>query len=174
MKKIVAAVGVLAAVLAAGCARQATVHSELGSFSATEVALTRPVSYHTLQLAVPSQADVATASAETTPQAALNVCSQVGYECPIDSGTASIELARATTDSGGRINNDGTITRLIDHRLVYALTWQNANCPIMGGAPAKGATTTTLPEVRTCTAVVLVDVAAGKSLGMFQFGSLTK
>jgi hypothetical protein len=84
----------------------------------------------------------------------------------VNSGTATIQLALATTDSGGTINPDGTIIRAVDNRLVYALTWQNAQCPKHSGAvQPKGASV--LPQIpTTCAAIVLV--ASGKSLGMPQ------
>lgn len=171
MKKLITAAGILAALtITAGCAQPKTVHNRTGaSFSVANAdALTAPVSYESLQLAVPSQADIATAAAETTPQAALDVCTENAYVCPVNSGTATIQLALATTDSGGTINPDGTITRAVDNRLVYALTWQNAQCPKHSGAvQPKGASV--LPQIpTTCTAIVLVDAASGKSLGMLQ------
>ena len=176
MKKMLALLGAAGTVLLAvvGCAGPATVHNQAGAaFTAVSSgALTAPVDYKTLTLAVPSQADIASA-ATLAPSAALNVCAANAYTCPTDSGTATIQLARASTDSGGTLNADGSVTRAINNRLVYVLTWANANCPAHGGAVQPEGAVVAPPVARTCTAVVLVDAASGKGLGMLQISTPT-
>jgi hypothetical protein len=104
------------------------------------------------------------AVATITPnQAYVDSCTRDGA---CDKGSApTIQLAAVTDPDAGQASVGGSITPVMDHTLVYVLTWTNLPC-LPAGAPV-GAT----PTPTTCTLVDFVDANTGKTLyGLDQSG----
>jgi hypothetical protein len=170
----VAATMTVAAALALGaCAH--TVHVGTvtdGSVTAVNAGtLTSTITYR--QLGLTLKPPGARARAAITPDAALAVCDAPVYLCAIGKVRPTIQLALATTDSMSRINPDGTMTRTIDNRLVYAIVWRGVDCAPAGGAPMRSGAPVPSPKHYTCVMVSLVDAQTGQSLGAGQQATVT-
>jgi hypothetical protein len=92
--------------------------------------------------------------------AAYGSCSDAA-SCPAGTVAPTIFLALATTDNGGKIESDGSVTRTLSDRLTYVLRWDNIQCSPSGHIPGD----TSSPTVTTCVWITLVDANTGAFLG---------
>jgi hypothetical protein len=87
---------------------------------------------------------------------ALSVCKS-GAGCPDAPATA--ELAVATDSGSGSADAAGRVALLMDHRLVWALSWSNVECSHSGPPPAPGASLA--PRLTACDVITFVDAKSG-------------
>lgn len=83
--------------------------------------------------------------------------------CSPDSGP-SIALASAKVSNSGTQRTDGSITPLVDGRLVYVLTWTDKQCVPKGGPPLIANAASASPQTFKCTLLDLVDAHTGAVL----------
>jgi hypothetical protein len=88
---------------------------------------------------------------------ALAVCTSKAASCP--SGTATAELVIATDDSSGTADAAGKITLVMNHRLVWALSWSDVQCAHSGPAPLPGGSVG--PRFSACDVTAFVDANTG-------------
>ncbi len=99
-----------------------------------------------------------------TELAAYNLCGTPALECG-GPGTPTVAFALMTTDNGGAVNKDATVTPLAVKRPAFVLRWPSTPCTPVGGARR---TVTTSTAVTSCLFISLVDAVTGKALGSAQ------
>ena len=144
-------IGLFAACVASsGASGQPT----LGTVSTLAVGRTIPNA--SITMAPPAAKQVAAIQAKD----ALTACTSGVASCP--DGPATAELAVATDTASGRADAAGNVTLLMDHRLVWALSWNNVQCSHSGPPPAPGASVGS--RLTACDVVVFVDATSGALL----------
>lgn len=91
---------------------------------------------------------------------ALAVCTSGVASCP--DGPAAAELAIATDSGSGRVDAAGKMTLLMNHKLVWALSWSDVQCTHSGPPPLPGASPA--PRFTACDVVAFVDANTGAFL----------
>ena len=111
------------------------------------------------------------AVAKVSADTAYGVCLTGPASCDRADPTA-IQLAVMTDGGYGPVDSKGVIKLLIDHELVWAISWRGVPCPPMiGGGPIQpsGAPART-PGHFLCDEYVFVDATSGTYLGSYSEG----
>lgn len=97
-----------------------------------------------------------TDSAAVQATDALAVCGSTA-SCP--SGAATVELAIVTDTQSTTVDAAGKTTPVMDHKLVWALSWTNVPCSHSGPGPLPGQSVG--PRTTTCDITAFVDANTG-------------
>jgi hypothetical protein len=114
-----------------------------------------------IMLSPPSPTQLPTVSEATLPA----LCGQV-FECPEAAGVPTIFLALITTDDGGAIQADGSVTPNASNTLGWVMRWEGVPCSPGGGGSSDS--TQSQSPTTSCTFIAMVDAASGRPLGSSQ------
>lgn len=97
--------------------------------------------------------------AAVTAAEALKVCGSTA-SCP--NGPASAELAIVTDTQSTNVDAAGTATPVMDHKLVWVLSWTNVECTHSGPGPLPGQSVG--PRTTACDVTAFVDASTGADI----------
>lgn len=99
--------------------------------------------------------------AATDAQKALGVCESRRAPCPPTPPTV-VRLAVGTDAGPAELDPSGKLNPVMDHRLVWAISWTGIECRLRGGVGAEDSPAAGIPK--TCNSVAFVDAGTGDFL----------